>query len=167
MRVAILSDTHDNVMNTRAAIALLRPHAPDAWIHCGDVCDPEMLAVFRGLPMWFVFGNNDWDKAGLRAAATDAGLTCLGEFGEVTLGGKTFAVLHGDDLAARHHAALSGPYDYVLSGHTHKTYDARRAGSRARQINPGALHRASQKTVDLLDVATDGLTFLTLGPREQ
>jgi putative phosphoesterase len=162
MRVAILSDTHDNAATTRAAVELLRPHTPAAWVHCGDVCSPDLLALFRGLPLWFVFGNNDWDKAGLRAAAADAGLTCLGDFGELTLGGKAFAVLHGDDVAARHHAALSGPYDYVLSGHTHKRFDARRAGARARQINPGALHRAAEKTVALLDTDADALTFLTV-----
>jgi putative phosphoesterase len=159
MLIALLSDTHDNAANTRAALALLAPHQPAAYIHCGDLCDPEMLAHFAGLPFHFVFGNNDFDHAGLRACASEHKLHCLGKFGTLTLAGKTLAVLHGDDIPALRQAQFSNRYDYIFLGHSHQTSDTRPA-PRTRQINPGALHRAPEKTVALLDLATDTLQFL-------
>src|SRR5262249_46048239 len=152
----ILSDTHDNVANIVAALELLAPHNPAAYIHCGDVCAPEILVHFAGLPLYFVFGNCDYDHASLKAEARACGLHCMGKFGELTLANKSIAVLHGDDwerLPAK-------KYDYVFSGHTHVQADRRANG--ARMINPGALHRASMKSVALLDLVTDRLEILAV-----
>ncbi len=49
-------------------------------------------------------------------------------------------------------------HDYLLQGHTHVRHDERIG--KTRVINPGALHRAREKTVALLDTATDRLVFL-------
>lgn len=160
MLIAILADTHDNARTARAAIELLRPRSPEAWLHCGDMCAPEMLEIFAGLPLSFVFGNNDFDHSGLKAAAGAAQVKCLGAFGELTLGDKKIAILHGDDYVRRHRCVDSGTYDYVLTGHTHQKLDAR--VGRTRHINPGALHRTAEKTVALLDLATDTLEFLVV-----
>ena len=160
MLIAILADTHDNARTTRAAIELVRPRGVGAWLHCGDMCAPAMLDLFAGLPLWFVFGNNDFDRAGLQAAGAAMGAKCLGAFGDVTLAGKRIALFHGDDFVRRQRWVDSGVYDYALSGHTHKRLDGRRG--RTREINPGALHRAAEKTVALLDLASDKLEFLTV-----
>ena len=167
MLIAILSDTHDNAATTRAALDLLAPRKPAAYIHCGDLCDPEMLAHFAGLPFHFVFGNNDFDHAGLRAHASSLHHNCLGHFGTLTLAGKSLAVLNGDDVPALRRAQFSNTYDYIFLGHSHIRSDTRPA-PRTRQINPGALHRAAEKTVALLDLTTDKLEFLTLdaAPRQ-
>jgi predicted phosphodiesterase len=57
-------------------------------------------------------------------------------------------------------ALESQSFDYLLHGHTHVKRDER--VGRTRVINPGALHRAREKTVAVLDTATDMLTFLTV-----
>ena len=119
-----------------------------------------VTAATTGLPLWFVFGNNDFDRAGLQAAGAAMGAKCLGAFGDVTLAGKRIALFHGDDFVRRQRWVDSGVYDYALSGHTHKRLDGRRG--RTREINPGALHRAAEKTVALLDLASDKLEFLTV-----
>jgi predicted phosphodiesterase len=56
-------------------------------------------------------------------------------------------------LAAQEH-------DYLLHGHTHVRRDER--VGKTRVINPGALHRAAEKTVALLDLAADRLEYLRI-----
>jgi predicted phosphodiesterase len=50
--------------------------------------------------------------------------------------------------------------DYLLFGHSHEVADYREGPT--RWINPGALHRAAEWTVGLLDLANDAYTVLTI-----
>jgi predicted phosphodiesterase len=50
--------------------------------------------------------------------------------------------------------------DYLLLGHSHVKSDHRQG--RIRVINPGALHRASPKTVATLDTSSDELKFIVV-----
>lgn len=161
MLLAILSDTHDNAVNTLAALALLKSHQPAAWLHAGDLVAPTMLEHFAGLePFHFVFGNNEYDHAALRSKAAALNLQCHGEFADLRLGGKRVGLLHGHDSRLFSRLAGSGEYDYLIHGHTHVREDARLG--KTRIINPGALHRARVKSVALLDVAKDELRFVEL-----
>ena len=158
MIVGILSDTHDRVAAAQAAVTLLQRHGAEYFIHCGDVGSESILDVLAGLPSAFVFGNTDWDRRGLERYAAAVHVSCLGNAGELELGGKTFHVEHGDDFKSMKRSVEGQQFDYVLHGHTHVRRDER--VGRTRIINPGALHRAREKTVALLDTATDVLTFL-------
>jgi uncharacterized protein len=161
MLLALLSDTHDNVRATQAALALLQPLHPAAYLHAGDLVDPAMLAHFAGLaPFHFVFGNNEYDHAALRALASSLNLHCHGDLADLTFAGKRLAMLHGDDDALFSRLVRSGDYAYIIHGHTHARHDARVGPTRI--ISPGALHRAKHKSVALLNVATDDLRFLDL-----
>jgi len=161
MLLALLSDTHDNARNTRAALQLLAPHKPAAYLHAGDLVDSDMLALFAGLREFhFVFGNNEFDHAALRSVALALDLHCHGHVADLTFAGKRVALLHGHDGALVHKLAHSGDYAYLIHGHTHARRDERLG--KTRIINPGAVHRARSKSVALLDVATDELRFLEL-----
>ena len=161
MLLALLSDTHDNARGTRAALALLAPHRPAAYLHAGDLVDSDMLTLFAGLgPFHFVFGNNEFDHAALRSMALALDLHCHGHVADLTFAGKRLAMVHGHDEALFNHLAHSGDYAYLIHGHTHVRRDERLG--RTRIINPGAVHRAKVKSVALLDVATDELRFLEL-----
>ena len=163
MLLALLSDTHDNARATQAALALLQTHKPAAFLHAGDLVDPAMLAHFAGLREFhFVFGNNEYDHAALRALALDLRLHCHGEMADLNFAGKRLALLHGHNHALFHKLAHSGDYAYLIHGHTHARHDSRLGPTRI--INPGALARAKHKSVALLDVATDDLRFLDLAP---
>src|SRR5205814_5224012 len=94
----------------------------------------------------------------LQAAMAEAGAVCLGWGGEVTLAGKRVAVTHGH-MHTDVRRLLAARPDYLLSGHSHHA-DDRRDGP-TRRINPGALHRADQFTVALLDLESDEVRFLT------
>ncbi len=162
MIVGILSDTHDHVDAMAAAMELLRAGRAEFYIHCGDVGSSAVLDHLAGVPAAFVWGNNDWDREKLERYAARLEIGCHGALADLELDGKTFAVIHGDDLRLRHALLTAQRHDYLLQGHTHVRHDER--VGRTRIINPGALHRARQKTVALLDTATDRLRFLPLGP---
>jgi uncharacterized protein len=160
--VGILSDTHDRADATAAAVAALRAAEAEYFIHCGDVGSERILDHLAGLRAAFVFGNNDWDRAGLQRYAQTLGITCLGGFGELEVGGKHIGVTHGDDTRLIKRLLAEQRHDYLCLGHTHVRADER--AGRVRVINPGALHRAREKTVAVLDTETDGLRFIVINP---
>jgi hypothetical protein len=159
--VGILSDTHDKVDAMAAAMELLRQGGAEFFIHCGDVGSEQILDHLAGTRAAFVFGNTDWDRAPLTRYAQHHGIACYPSLAELELGGKQFAVTHGDDARLARRVLDAQRHDYLLHGHTHVRADHR--VGRVRIINPGALHRAKEKTVALLDTDTDRLTFLTVG----
>jgi putative phosphoesterase len=160
MRIGILSDTHDKLPAMQAGLNLLRQSGAEFFIHCGDVGSEPILDQLAGLPSAFVWGNNDWDRPALERYAHNLGITCYGDFGDLELGGKRFAVIHGDDLRLRQRILTEQHHDYLLQGHTHLRHDEK-IGT-VRCINPGALYRARDKSVAILDTETDRLTFLTV-----
>lgn len=160
MIVGILSDTHDRVDAARAAVELLRRAGAEYFVHCGDVGSELVLDVLAGLPSAFVFGNTDWDRRGLERYAAQLNVSCLGDAGELDLGGKVFNVQHGDNARSMRAALDAQRFDYLLHGHTHAVRDER--VGRTRIINPGALHRAREKTVALLDTVKDEVRLVVV-----
>ncbi len=158
--LGILSDTHDRAAITAAAVRVLREAGAEYFIHCGDVGSEQVLDLFAGLPAAFVWGNTDWDQPALARYAQTIGVRCLGTRGDLELDGKRFAVLHGDDAPAMRRVLDQQLHHYLLHGHTHARRDERLG--HVRIINPGALHRAREKTVALLDTGTDRLRFITI-----
>src|SRR3954471_4134576 len=139
---------------------LLRRNRAEFFIHCGDVGSERVLDHLAGVPSAFVFGNTDWDRAALARYAQSIGVACHPSLAELELGGKKFAVTHGDDFKLRQRLLAEQRHDYLLQGHTHLRADQR--VGKVRVINPGALHRAREKTVALLDTDAGRLTFLTV-----
>jgi putative phosphoesterase len=155
--LGILSDTHDRANAMTAGLKLLKRQGATFFIHCGDIGDERMIDLLAGEPSVFVWGNCDWDRAGLRRYADSIGVDCRGTMADLSLGGKRIAVLHGDEARLKQAVLSSQDYDYILQGHTHVAADERIG--RSRLINPGALHRAAVKSVATLDLASDLLTF--------
>jgi uncharacterized protein len=162
MRIGILSDTHDQVDRTAAAVSLLIAGGAEALFHCGDMTCPEVIAECGRLPSYYVFGNNDIDEQSLRRAIKGVGGTCLDHGDVLDLERWRVAMTHGDRLADLRRLCGLAP-DYLLFGHSHRPTDERRGPT--RWINPGALHRATAWTVAVLDLARDSLHWLTVDER--
>jgi putative phosphoesterase len=158
MRIGILSDTHGNLITATAGVRALEQAGVEFFIHCGDVGSTEVLDLLAGHQSAFVFGNCDWDRRELERYANDIGIQCLANVGELELSGKRIAVTHGDDGKIYRRILDEQTCDYLFYGHTHIKAD-RREG-RIRIINPGALHRATVKTVAVVDVNRDELSIL-------
>ena len=162
MRLGILSDTHNQSDRTRRAVEMLIGRGAEVLVHCGDFTRPDILTACAVLPCYFVFGNNDSDNvSGLRRVAGEVGAVCLEWGGVVDLGCKRIGVTHGH-MRIDVNRVLAQEPDYLFSGHSHFADDFRDGG--VRRINPGALHRAGEFTVALLDLDRDELEFLRVGP---
>jgi putative phosphoesterase len=160
--VGLLSDTHGQVAAAAAGVRLLLAHGAEHLVHCGDVGDGAdgraVLDAMAGTPAVFVYGNNDFDEDDLARHADHLGIVCGGHRAELTLAGRRAVVTHGDDVKVVRKARADAGVDYVFVGHTHVQVDRR--DGRVRTINPGALYRASVKSVAVLDTETDELRFL-------
>ncbi len=159
MLIGILSDTHDQLERTNAAVRKLKAEGAEVLFHCGDLTQPEMAVTCAVLPCYFIFGNNDVSQvAEIRAAIANVSSgVCLEWSGEVELSGKRIGVAHGHNLKDIRRLVAAAP-DYLFSGHTHVAADWREGPT--RRINPGAVHRASSFTVAMLDLDHDQLRFL-------
>ena len=160
MVIGILSDTHDQYDRMGLAVQTLTDRGAEFFIHCGDLCQPRMLDHLAGLPSAFVYGNCDWDRMALQRYGQRLEIPCYGTFGDLELAGKRIAVTHGDDRARMANLLAAKEHDYLFHGHTHVRRDER--FGKLRVINPGALQRAAEKTVALLNTQTDHLEFLPI-----
>jgi hypothetical protein len=141
MKIAVLSDIHDNVWKLAAALQAARE--ADALICCGDLCSPFVVRQlgheFPG-PIHVVFGNNDGDL--FRIANNARRYDHIHLHGELFRGefdGKRVAANHYDQIARA--IAASSEFDVVCYGHNH-IYEVSRIG-RALAINPGAIMGAT------------------------
>ncbi len=162
MKIGLLSDTHNQASHTRRALDLLRERGAERLIHCGDITTPEIVGLFEGWPVAFVFGNMDHDAVALSRAVEKLDRATIGYQFTDEVDGRRIAVCHGHDahlLKAMTHAGL---YDYVFHGHTHKRRHERIGETSV--INPGALGglRRQSRSVCVVDLATGRVDFIDL-----
>jgi uncharacterized protein len=138
MKVAIVSDIHDNVPKLQQA--LQRCRQADVLLCCGDFCSPfvskELGAGFGG-PIHAVFGNNDGDRFRLvKVAAPFPQLQFHGEYAELDLEGRRFSVNHFDNIGRA--IAKGKQFDVVCFGHNHQ-FEISSVGP-TLVINPGEIY---------------------------
>jgi putative phosphoesterase len=150
MRIGIVSDTHGHVANTLAAMNLLESLEVARILHCGDIGTEAIPPLFKAWPTDFVFGNCDYARDELTAAIREAGLTCQGVFGDLTIAERRIALLHGDDYHKFREIIRSGTYDLVCYGHTHMAKIEQIGGTTV--LNPGALYRANPHSLAIVDL---------------
>jgi putative phosphoesterase len=156
MKIAILSDIHDNLWNLEAALRALEP--VDVLLCCGDLCSPFVMDQLAKFPrqVHIVFGNNDADLFRITRKSNER-VRVHGEWFEAELGGRRVAMNHFDYLARP--IAASGQYDVVCYGHNH-LLGVERAG-RTLLLNPGPIMGAAFDTGDWREVAPTFLIYDT------
>lgn len=144
MKIALFSDSHDQIAHLEAALAAAGAASAALLLHAGDLCAPFMLdRLGRGFagPIHVVFGNNDGDGRLLQTiAAKYAHITLHGIYAEINAaeinaGAARLALIHYPEPARR--IAQSGEFDLVCYGHNHQKH-AERLG-RCLLVNPGEL----------------------------
>lgn len=133
MKIAIVSDTHNNWVNFQKAINWIKEENIEVILHCGDICGQEIIDqvknIFSG-DIKFVKGNGDYDLN-------------LPEKLELEYDGKKIAITHFPDLAKK--MAQSAKFDLVFYGHTHRPWDEKvlprdeKNTGACHMINPGEL----------------------------
>jgi len=152
MRIAILSDIHDNIWKLEALLESLQA---DVLVFCGDFCAPFTLAqIAEGFdgPIHVVFGNNDGDQLLLaQVGSRFSHVTLHGDLAELELDGRRVAVTHYPRIGKA--LAQGGVYDLVCHGHSHKRV-VDPAGKTLR-VNPGeVMGRFGLSTYALYDTAS-------------
>jgi putative phosphoesterase len=137
MRIAIVSDIHDDVARLRAALGGLSD--VDELICLGDLCSPfvvkEFGVGFTG-PVHIVFGNNDGDRYRIAEVARKyPHVKIHGEYADLEIGGRKFSVNHFDNIGKA--IAAGGQYDVVCYGHSHR-FGVEKHG-RVTVVNPGEI----------------------------
>ena len=146
MRIAVLSDSHDNISN----LERLLPRLQDAGmlIFCGDLCAPFSLETLaRGFsgPVHVTLGNNDVSLA----------VPC----GQIEVEGHKVAFVH-EPLFAEGLAAL-GRFDAVFFGHSHQR-EVRKLG-KTLLANPGeVMGRLGQPGCGIYDTAARAFAHIDI-----
>jgi len=155
--LGIMSDSHGRALMVRKALALFDALGVVQVIHCGDVGGENVFDELVGRRVAFVWGNTDEPGGGIEAYLRTVSIPAPRSVPiRLECDGKSIAVFHGHERGFDS-ALRNLDVDYLFHGHTHIPRDERIHGKRV--INPGALHRASPKTVATLDTVTDQLTF--------
>ncbi len=150
MRVAVVSDSHDNLEKIRKTAEIVNEKEVELLIHCGDFVSPfavkELLNLIK-CDFFGVFGNNDGEVAGLLKVS--GGLIEKPPATRI-IDGQRFAIMHEplfvDSLAK------SGDFDFILYGHTHEV-DTRLIDG-CQIVNPGELcgYLTGKSTFAILDI---------------
>ncbi|MFH1401354.1 MAG: YfcE family phosphodiesterase [Parcubacteria group bacterium] len=162
MKIAIISDTHDNLLTLKKTIAWIKSQKIKLIVHCGDVSKEEVLKEsldgFNGR-IYLVRGNCDIDDF-----KRIPKLKIFDESGEIKLINKKIAFSHFPKIAED--LANSGKYDIIFYGHSHKPWiKTFRGGSRQeiKLVNPGNLAGVYYKaTFAIYDTKTDKLELKIL-----
>jgi hypothetical protein len=156
MLVGVMSDTHDDILQTKKAVSRFNRESVEHVLHAGDFVSPFMIDTLKELtaPLTGVFGNNDGDRALLeRKSAAFPTLKIGGTFARINVGGMRIALMHGNDRELLETIMGCGSLDMLVYGHTHRP-EARREGS-LLIVNPGEVfgHLTGTSTVALVDTA--------------
>lgn len=174
MKIAIISDTHDNLENMKKAVQWLNSQGIKEMIHCGDIASKETITelskLFQG-NIYAVLGNMDRDYLtqeeveglGLKNFKISAPSAGSGSSrGEVELSGHKFGFTHfPEDAKKTLRQAQGGSFKIMFYGHTHKPWEENYEGTKL--VNPGnlagLLHKA---TFAVYDIENDRLELKIL-----
>lgn len=164
MKIAIISDTHDNLANLKKALSFIRKEKIKILIHCGDIFKPdtitETLGCFKG-ETHLIFSKADasFSKIPEDSFKDISRTKTYSEFGELIVDEKKIAFSHFPEIAKA--LASSQKYDLVFYGHTHRPWEEKLG--RTRLINPGNIAGLFYKaTFAIYNTKTDKLELKIL-----
>ena len=159
MRVAIISDSHDNLTQLEKAVTWCNAHDIDHLLHAGDLVAPFVHRALKklGMPYTIIFGNNDGERSGLANTFKDR---IFSPPHHMQLDGKKVVMLHEPD--SLQDMADSGEYDLIVYGHTH-TIDIR-TQKKPLIINPGEVGGwlSGQSTLVVWSTENDNVQLIEL-----
>lgn len=170
MKLAIISDSHDNIPNLEKFCQWAEARSIDQIIHCGDLASGETLALLSknfDRPIHLVYGNMDFSRReDIKITAQELPQVELhGEQGELLLMDESgrrikIAFCHFPETARE--LALTGKYQLVFFGHTHKPW-METLDNKSQLINPGTLGGVFNKaTFAVFDTANSKLELKLL-----
>ncbi len=164
MKIAIISDSHDQIPHLAAAVLHCNSFGISMIIHCGDLISPFMLdelAGFNGITH-LVYGNNVGDQHLISqwCGTRFPNIIHHGVLGAVEAAGKKIVFHHYPEIARA--LAAQGKFDIACCGHNHK-YTVETIGG-TLLINPGELlGKEGQPTFAVCDSTTMEVSRIEVG----
>ena len=161
MKIAIVSDSHDNRYLLAAAVREARDQGAEAVLHCGDVVAPTTLRILNpiGLPVHVIHGNNTGDTFSMAQLSHDPGsvIHYHGQDAGIELAGRRIFIVHYPHYARA--MGATGDWDLVCCGHSHKVRIEDMPnirGGTTPLVNPGTIGGVGrdQATYVLADLET-------------
>ena len=149
MKIGVLSDTHDNLAATAAALRHFEQAGVEALLHGGDYCAPFALKriLQARIPLEGVFGNCDGEREGLAKL-----LPSLADGPRhLELGGKKICLIHDRQRLKHENFEAS---DIVVFGHTHEPKVERQEGRLVVNPGEGGGWMSGRCTVAIIDTRT-------------
>lgn len=145
MRVAIISDIHNNEVNLKKVLDYCGREKIETIICCGDLASKETLDFlfdnFSGI-VHYTFGNMDDEHLrNYEILQNYKNIKVYKKFGETEIDNKKIAFVHYPDVAKE--LCQTGKYDFVFHGHTHKPWVSSAKASadqglkKCTMLNPG------------------------------
>lgn len=137
MKIAVISDSHDNAKNLSRAVAISNENNCAYIFHLGDIISPytaKKMGDFNGT-IKAVFGNCDGEKIGLLEAFDNMGYEIKKPPFEIKLKNKKIVLMHEPFLIDE--MIESGKVSYIFYGHLHKI-DYRKK-KKTYILNPGEI----------------------------
>lgn len=135
MRVGLLADTHDRVPAVRELVETMLSKGVTLVMHAGDYCSPFSLEPFRetNVALLGIFGRNDGDPEGLKAAAARGmGMELYESPHSFDVSGHRILLVH--DLGEVHRRSIDA-HEFVVHGCTHRQETVIRG--KTIVVNPG------------------------------
>jgi len=163
MKIAIISDIHDNSHNLISALKIIENKKVDQIIFLGDFINngiAKILASFK-IPTFAIWGNNDGDKVAITKTSLDkkSNLEMSGNIYDfLEFDSKKIFLTHYPNIARS--MAKSGDYDIIFYGHNHlKNLD--KIG-KCIVCNPGEIsaHKTDKPTFVIYDTKENSIKFI-------
>ena len=153
MKIGVVSDTHNNLVNVREIVRLFNAAGVDRVVHTGDITQAKTLDVLADLdaPLFGVYGNNDVERESLDTSALQHDFVLRDPPLVLDWADRRIVVVHDPRDLRR---PDSDGHDLALHGHTHRARCEREHG--VLVFNPGecAGHMRGYNAVGVVDLGT-------------
>lgn len=138
MKIAVISDIHDNKKKLSLVLKSIKENACEMIFALGDYTSLGSFKALNksGLQLFAVFGNADKDFDRIETLARKSeNITLRREMNRVQINDENFAITHYPEISEK--LLKSGMYKAVFYGHTHKS--AEKQEDETLVANPGAV----------------------------
>lgn len=134
MKIAIISDIHDNLTRWEEVARSLESRKINVAICCGDVTSIDTLEIVSESlkTVYLALGNADHDIK-IKTGLVPENVEWAEEVFSLNLEGLKIGIVHNDRVAEQ--LANTGKYDVVFYGHTHTPWE--KIVGKTLLLNPG------------------------------
>ena len=161
MKIAILSDTHDNLESLKRILNFLKEKNVEKMIHCGDITTPETLNFIRKSFKGEIFislGNADLKDKILALRENLSGVFIFENFGEIEIDELKIGFSHFQNPSIDFEK-----YDFYFFGDTHRPF--LKKIKNCYLANPGnSANLYFQLTFAILDTKTKKIELVLVNP---